>query len=345
MKPNQEFNSTLNEDFTCCICYEKYNKKVTIEECGHSFCSTCVNSYLNLLISEGEVISIICPASCCWCEINLDLISSVISKELYEKYLRFKNFKEKESNLNFKWCPVFNCSGYDYRLSTDKLRCNVCDFEFCYSCSSHWHQGKCTNLNKNLNSNLKCCPKCKVIIEKSRGCPEMKCNQCGFRFCWICMQNLSCHNLKKCLFESKKDLFYIYIGLVLLLFPFCLLFIVPIAIFLYIDFLDEKGNAGEFLSTKWKINSIYTITTILSPIIASIGIPLFFLVFSTRLVIEMYRKILICNRKLGLGVCILSPLAVLLVIVLLILASLLICGLMPICGLVLLIFKFTIMIK
>lgn len=345
MNLNQDFTSTLTQDFTCCICYEKYDKKITIEDCGHSFCSMCVNSYLNSLISEGMVASISCPASCCRCEINSELIHSVVSEELYEKYLRFKSFKEKESNPNFKWCPVSNCSGYDYRSSSDKLRCNICDFEFCFNCSNHWHEGKCINIHKNLSSNLRCCPRCKVIIEKSRGCPEMKCNQCGLRFCWICLQSLSCHDLKKCLFESKKDLFYMYAGLFLLFFPLCLLFIVPIGIFFYIDFLDEKGRANGLIHSKWKLNLIYIIATIISPILASIFIPLYFLVIGTKLAIDINRKIFACNKKLGICIYILFPLVVLLTIALLIAGSLLICGILPICGLILLIFKFTIMIR
>lgn len=44
-------------------------------------------------------------------------------------------------------------------------------------------------LQKDRNGiNYKQCPKCSIIIEKNEGCNQLRCINCDFEFCWLCMR-------------------------------------------------------------------------------------------------------------------------------------------------------------
>jgi ariadne-1 len=51
-----------------------------------------------------------------------------------------------------------------------------------YGSSSFW-----------VKKHAKPCPSCHVPIEKSNGCNHIKCTQCGFDFCWLCLAQLQMH--------------------------------------------------------------------------------------------------------------------------------------------------------
>ena len=51
--------------------------------------------------------------------------------------------------------------------------------------------------------NYKQCPSCNVIIEKNEGCNQMKCTNCSFEFCWLCLEeytteHYSLYNFRGC---------------------------------------------------------------------------------------------------------------------------------------------------
>ena len=41
------------------------------------------------------------------------------------------------------------------------------------------------------DSTYKKCPQCRAIIEKNEGCNQMKCVNCDFEFCWLCLRAYS----------------------------------------------------------------------------------------------------------------------------------------------------------
>ncbi|KAJ7408571.1 hypothetical protein WISP_119550 [Willisornis vidua] len=77
--------------------------------CGHDFCRACWEAFLNLKIQEGEAHNIFCPAYDCFQLVPVDIIESVVSKEMDKRYLQFDIKAFVENNPAIKWCPIPGC--------------------------------------------------------------------------------------------------------------------------------------------------------------------------------------------------------------------------------------------
>ncbi|KAE8596194.1 hypothetical protein XENTR_v10016007 [Xenopus tropicalis] len=77
--------------------------------CGHEFCRVCWESFLNLKIQEGEAHNIFCPAYDCFQLVPVDVIESVVSKEMDKRYLQFDIKAFVENNTAIRWCPTPAC--------------------------------------------------------------------------------------------------------------------------------------------------------------------------------------------------------------------------------------------
>ncbi|KAI1242709.1 hypothetical protein IHE44_0000250 [Lamprotornis superbus] len=65
--------------------------------------------FLNLKIQEGEAHNIFCPAYDCFQLVPVDIIESVVSKEMDKRYLQFDIKAFVENNPAIKWCPIPGC--------------------------------------------------------------------------------------------------------------------------------------------------------------------------------------------------------------------------------------------
>ena len=239
----------------------------SIPTCGHKFCESCIRSYLSLKITEAQVLFITCPESNCPQQITSTLISDLLP-DLLGKFLQFTQNKQRESDPNFRWCPRPGCSGFDIRLAlNNSLKCQDCQFSYCYLCNEAWHKSSCKDLIMQTNNDIKRCPHCSVYVEKKSGCPEMFCSNCSFKFCWLCDQGLSDHSLKKCFLRSNRSGFYWVLGLLLLLFPLVLLFWFPFGLFVY-TYLDNGHDL--YLKNKKMFIYGYVVGGILSPVLLPI---------------------------------------------------------------------------
>ncbi|XP_068091367.1 ankyrin repeat and IBR domain-containing protein 1 isoform X1 [Hyperolius riggenbachi] len=77
--------------------------------CGHDFCRSCWESFLNLKIQEGEAHNIFCPAYDCFQLVPVEVIESVVSKEMDKRYLLFDIKAFVENNTAIRWCPTAAC--------------------------------------------------------------------------------------------------------------------------------------------------------------------------------------------------------------------------------------------
>ncbi|XP_041101384.1 ankyrin repeat and IBR domain-containing protein 1-like isoform X5 [Polyodon spathula] len=77
--------------------------------CGHEFCRACWEGFLNLKIQEGEAHNIFCPAYDCFQLVPVDVIESVVSREMDKRYLQFDIKAFVENNPAIRWCPTAGC--------------------------------------------------------------------------------------------------------------------------------------------------------------------------------------------------------------------------------------------
>ncbi|XP_061572366.1 ankyrin repeat and IBR domain-containing protein 1-like [Cololabis saira] len=77
--------------------------------CGHEFCRACWEGFLNLKIQEGEAHNIFCPAYDCYQLVPVEVIESVVSREMDRRYLQFDIKAFVENNPVIRWCPQAGC--------------------------------------------------------------------------------------------------------------------------------------------------------------------------------------------------------------------------------------------
>uniref|UniRef100_A0A4W5KTF4 RBR-type E3 ubiquitin transferase n=1 Tax=Hucho hucho TaxID=62062 RepID=A0A4W5KTF4_9TELE len=77
--------------------------------CGHEFCRACWEGFLNVKIQEGEAHNIFCPACDCYQLVPVQVIESVVSREMDKRYLQFDIKAFVENNPSIRWCPAVRC--------------------------------------------------------------------------------------------------------------------------------------------------------------------------------------------------------------------------------------------
>uniref|UniRef100_A0A8C6UT35 Ankyrin repeat and IBR domain-containing protein 1 n=1 Tax=Neogobius melanostomus TaxID=47308 RepID=A0A8C6UT35_9GOBI len=124
--------------------------------CGHEFCRACWEGFLNIKIQEGEAHNIFCPAFDCYQLVPVEVIESVVSREMDRRYLQFDIKAFVENNPAIRWCPVAGCeravrlntrgpgsSTSDF-LSFPLLRAPAVDCGkghlFCWACQGEAHE-------------------------------------------------------------------------------------------------------------------------------------------------------------------------------------------------------------
>ncbi|KAK5862621.1 hypothetical protein PBY51_017993 [Eleginops maclovinus] len=99
------------ESALCGICLSSINvfEEPVDMSCGHEFCRACWEGFLNLKIQEGEAHNIFCPAFDCYQLVPVEVIESVVSREMDKRYLQFDIKAFVENNSAIRWCPEAGC--------------------------------------------------------------------------------------------------------------------------------------------------------------------------------------------------------------------------------------------
>uniref|UniRef100_A0A3P9H9W1 RBR-type E3 ubiquitin transferase n=1 Tax=Oryzias latipes TaxID=8090 RepID=A0A3P9H9W1_ORYLA len=100
-----------DESSLCGICMSSISvfEEPVDMSCGHEFCRSCWEGFLNLKIQEGEAHNIFCPACDCYQLVPVEVIESVVSREMDKRYLLFDIKAFVENNPAIRWCPVAGC--------------------------------------------------------------------------------------------------------------------------------------------------------------------------------------------------------------------------------------------
>ncbi|XP_028326538.1 ankyrin repeat and IBR domain-containing protein 1-like [Gouania willdenowi] len=110
--PDQISLAPAEEDHALCgICMSSssvFEEPVDMP-CGHEFCRACWEGFLNLKIQEGEAHNIFCPAFDCYQLVPVEVIESVVSREMDRRYLQFDIKAFVENNPAIRWCPEVGC--------------------------------------------------------------------------------------------------------------------------------------------------------------------------------------------------------------------------------------------
>ena len=217
----------------CPICYnnEKNINNIAQEHCQHKFCDECLNSYITRKIMNGEVLEIKCMMAGCTHQYSQEEIKDNVSKEIYAKYKKFYRIQKKLKNPDKKYinCPFIDCEELVDCTNINEGNIN-CDkgHIFCRKCfkiGGH-KDSNCTkedinisffkelkkNNSRGVSIRYKQCPECQILIEKIDGCNQMKCLNCGYVFCWLCLReytsnHFSIYNVNGCpgmRFENER---------------------------------------------------------------------------------------------------------------------------------------------
>ncbi|XP_071378115.1 ankyrin repeat and IBR domain-containing protein 1 [Centroberyx affinis] len=96
---------------TCgiCLCSISVFEDPVDMSCGHEFCRGCWEGFLNIKIQEGDAHNIFCPAYDCYQLVPVQVIESVVSREMDQRYLQFDIKAFVENNPAIRWCPAVRC--------------------------------------------------------------------------------------------------------------------------------------------------------------------------------------------------------------------------------------------
>ena len=121
----------------CEICYEEVTKNELFGlACKHAFCKECMKDHLESNIKEGKVIKIPCMQVGCEEEFEDEDVERFGDKEVYEKYLRFKENLRVDLDPNLRWCPRPDCGFYVEKKPKCKTAKCKCGTNVCMSCGA-----------------------------------------------------------------------------------------------------------------------------------------------------------------------------------------------------------------
>ncbi|GAA5876788.1 hypothetical protein JCM8547_003166 [Rhodosporidiobolus lusitaniae] len=157
--------STTSHPCPLCFTSVRGSSCLQLSSCGCTFCTPCLRDYFTLLITEGLVRSVACPATGCvekrakWEKevggatkeaeregekpgrVNGEEVEKLCGKEKRERWEWLKEKVRVESDPTIAFCPLDRCQAAVPKIEDEeKLRiCPSCSYSFCQFCRKAWH--------------------------------------------------------------------------------------------------------------------------------------------------------------------------------------------------------------
>ncbi|OCH87766.1 hypothetical protein OBBRIDRAFT_735619 [Obba rivulosa] len=193
--------STRPRSAACPVCLTEVTTPVTLN-CGHSWCKACLSLYLKSAI-DTKVFPLTClgDGGRCSHRMPLRIAQELLSPDdfnalTHASFLAYVHTRPSE----FHYCPTPDCTQI-YRTAPREaiLQCPSCLTRICPSCNGEYHenrrcQAEIDSEDQRLfeewkaSHDVKPCPGCKALIERSAGCNHMACTWCNTHICWVCLK-------------------------------------------------------------------------------------------------------------------------------------------------------------
>lgn len=138
----------------------------------HAYCKACLEGLFDASISDSSLF----PPRCCANIIPLFLCKPFIRPETAQRYIEKKEELDTPDPI---YCSNPDCAKWirPTHIQAGIATCQKCEQKTCTTCKTKQHQGLCpedTGVKKLLGfaeqKKWKTCPKCKNMVELSRGC-------------------------------------------------------------------------------------------------------------------------------------------------------------------------------
>ncbi|KAJ6781679.1 hypothetical protein PWT90_07759 [Aphanocladium album] len=192
---------TSDVDEGCSVCWTEAETPIRIS-CGHVYCLECFQ-HSCVVGAVGENLGIVCHGNqgTCNSPVAIDDLQDNLSSAMLESILE-RSFASyvKHNPDQFRYCPTPDC-GYIYKVTSkaQSQHCPECFQPICSACHEPHVGMSCAEYREIASGNyaaflevkkalnIKDCPKCKTLLEKTEGCNHMTCSVCKAHICWVCM--------------------------------------------------------------------------------------------------------------------------------------------------------------
>ncbi|KAG1884346.1 hypothetical protein F4604DRAFT_204787 [Suillus subluteus] len=192
-------SSTQSPQSVCPVCFTEASVP-TILTCGHTWCTSCLESYLVSAV-ENKAFPLTCLGDDASCNehISAFLAQKILSGEDFAALCEASFWSYVHARTDeFHHCPTPDCAQV-YRAVPGGviLQCPSCLVRICSGCNTEAHDGLTCEERDHAEDKLyhewaathdvKNCPGCKTPIERSEGCNHMTCVRCQTHICWVCL--------------------------------------------------------------------------------------------------------------------------------------------------------------